>query len=206
MWPRCACRWSEVTRRLELWVQLMELNEAGEFTTVDVVPAKDVRTGGIFQLRQVSAQIYQNIWFHSELMKLHWCQRSVCVTAVVLSMNDSPVNLYLKGQSRRIQVEVRSVPDSGTMPLIPASILSVSIGDVKVQPVRPSRGGESHWVRRKSVVDIWGAKWNVLCVCVCESDVFPQTPETFLYVVWFFNSSLLEISGCGWRNGQLPSK
>uniref|UniRef100_A0A671XMH1 Kinesin family member 13B n=1 Tax=Sparus aurata TaxID=8175 RepID=A0A671XMH1_SPAAU len=100
-------RWSEVTRRLELWVQLMELNEAGEFTTVDVVPAKDVRTGGIFQLRQ--------------------------------------------GQSRRIQVEVRSVPDSGTMPLIPASILSVSIGDVKVQPVRPSRGGESHWVRRKSV-------------------------------------------------------
>uniref|UniRef100_A0A671XFR5 Kinesin family member 13B n=1 Tax=Sparus aurata TaxID=8175 RepID=A0A671XFR5_SPAAU len=83
-------RWSEVTRRLELWVQLMELNEAGEFTTVDVVPAKDVRTGGIFQLRQ--------------------------------------------GQSRRIQVEVRSVPDSGTMPLIPASILSVSIGDVKVQP------------------------------------------------------------------------
>lgn len=69
-------------------------------------------------------------------------------------INDSPVNLYLKGQSRRIQVEVRSVPDSGTMPLIPASILSVSIGDVKVQPVRPSRGGESHWVRRKSVVDI----------------------------------------------------
>lgn len=69
-------------------------------------------------------------------------------------MNDSPVNLYLKGQSRRIQVEVRSVPDSGTMPLIPASILSVSIGDVKVQPVRPSSGGESHWVRRKSVIDI----------------------------------------------------
>ncbi|XP_036942689.1 kinesin-like protein KIF13B isoform X5 [Acanthopagrus latus] len=89
-------RWSEVTRRLELWVQLMELNEAGEFTAVDVVPAKDVRTGGIFQLRQ--------------------------------------------GQSRRIQVEVRSVPDSGTMPLIPASILSVSIGDVKVQLVRP--GGD----------------------------------------------------------------
>lgn len=52
--PRCICRWSEVTRRLELWVQLMELNEAGEFTAVEVLPAKDVRTGGIFQLRQVS--------------------------------------------------------------------------------------------------------------------------------------------------------
>lgn len=46
-------RWSEVTRRLELWVQLRELNEAGEFTAVEVLPAKDVRTGGAFQLRQV---------------------------------------------------------------------------------------------------------------------------------------------------------
>uniref|UniRef100_A0A669E804 Kinesin family member 13B n=1 Tax=Oreochromis niloticus TaxID=8128 RepID=A0A669E804_ORENI len=84
-------RWSEVTRQLELWVKVMELNEAGEFTAVEVVPAKDVRTGGIFQLRQ--------------------------------------------GQSRRVQVEVRPVPDSGTMPLVAASILSVSIGDVKVRQV-----------------------------------------------------------------------
>uniref|UniRef100_A0A667ZAM9 Kinesin family member 13B n=1 Tax=Myripristis murdjan TaxID=586833 RepID=A0A667ZAM9_9TELE len=88
-------RWSEVTRRLELWVQLLELNEVGEFTPVEVLPAKDVRTGGIFQLRQ--------------------------------------------GQSRRVQVEVRSVQDSGTMPLITASILSVSIGDIKIRQARPSR-------------------------------------------------------------------
>ncbi|RVE56001.1 hypothetical protein OJAV_G00231620 [Oryzias javanicus] len=85
-------RWSEVTRHLELWVQLMELNEAGEFTPVEVLPAGDVRTGGIFQLKQ--------------------------------------------GQSRRIRVGVHSVPDSGTMPLITASILSVSVGDVRVQQVR----------------------------------------------------------------------
>lgn len=52
---------------------------------------------------------------------------------------------FLQGQSRRVQVEVRSVPDSGTMPLIAASILSVSIGDVKVRQARPSRGGD--WVR-----------------------------------------------------------
>lgn len=43
-----------MTRQLELWVQLMELNEAGEFAAVEVLPAKDIRTGGIFQLRQVS--------------------------------------------------------------------------------------------------------------------------------------------------------
>lgn len=51
-------RWSEVTRRLELWVQLRELNEAGEFTAVEVLPAKDVRTGGAFQLRQVQRGLH----------------------------------------------------------------------------------------------------------------------------------------------------
>ncbi|XP_047243681.1 kinesin-like protein KIF13B isoform X4 [Girardinichthys multiradiatus] len=88
-------RWSEVTRRLELWVQLMELNETGDFTAVEVLPAKDVRTGGVFQLKQ--------------------------------------------GQSHRVRVEVRPVPDSGTMPLITASILSVSVGDVKVRQMRISK-------------------------------------------------------------------
>uniref|UniRef100_A0A3P9GYX6 Kinesin family member 13Bb n=1 Tax=Oryzias latipes TaxID=8090 RepID=A0A3P9GYX6_ORYLA len=88
-------RWSEVTRHLELWVQLMELTEAGEFTPVEVLPAGDVRTGGIFQLKQ--------------------------------------------GQSRRIRVGLHSVPDSGTMPLIAASILSVSVGDIRVQQVRHTK-------------------------------------------------------------------
>ncbi|CDR18257.1 unnamed protein product [Oncorhynchus mykiss] len=50
----CVSRWSEVTRRLDLWVQVLELNDAGEFTPVEVLPPKDVRTGGIFQLRQVA--------------------------------------------------------------------------------------------------------------------------------------------------------
>uniref|UniRef100_A0A8C3KSG5 Kinesin family member 13B n=1 Tax=Calidris pygmaea TaxID=425635 RepID=A0A8C3KSG5_9CHAR len=77
-------RWSEVTRKVELWVQILELNENGEYCPVEVTPAKDVCTGGIFQLRQ--------------------------------------------GQSRRIQVEVRSVQESGTLPLMEESILSVGIG------------------------------------------------------------------------------
>nr|XP_046261402.1 kinesin-like protein KIF13B isoform X2 [Scatophagus argus] len=82
-------RWSEVTRRLELWIQILEINENGDFVPVEVVPAKDVRTGGIFQLRQ--------------------------------------------GQSRRIQVDVRSVQDSGTMPLITEIVLAVSVGCVEIR-------------------------------------------------------------------------
>lgn len=54
----CVCwsclRWSEVMRRLELWVQVLELNEGGELVPVEVTPSKEVRTGGVFQLRQVS--------------------------------------------------------------------------------------------------------------------------------------------------------
>ncbi|XP_026778411.3 kinesin-like protein KIF13B [Pangasianodon hypophthalmus] len=83
-------KWSEVMRRLELWVQVLELNEGGEFVPVEVTPTKEVRTGGVFQLRQ--------------------------------------------GQSRRIQVEVRSVPNSGTMPLMAECVLSVHVGNVEVQP------------------------------------------------------------------------
>lgn len=46
-----------MTRRLELWVQILELNDAGEFVPVEVQPAKDVCTGGIFQLKQVCVGI-----------------------------------------------------------------------------------------------------------------------------------------------------
>ncbi|KAG7316441.1 hypothetical protein KOW79_019982 [Hemibagrus wyckioides] len=84
-------KWSEVMKRLELWVQVLELNETGEFVPVEVTPAKEVRTGGVFQLRQ--------------------------------------------GQSRRIQVEVRSVLDSGTMPLMAECVLSVHVGNVEVQSI-----------------------------------------------------------------------
>uniref|UniRef100_A0A8I3WVV4 Kinesin family member 13B n=1 Tax=Callithrix jacchus TaxID=9483 RepID=A0A8I3WVV4_CALJA len=45
-------RWSEVTRKLEFWVQILEQNENGEYCPVEVISAKDVPTGGIFQLRQ----------------------------------------------------------------------------------------------------------------------------------------------------------
>ncbi|KAJ3606514.1 hypothetical protein NHX12_026035 [Muraenolepis orangiensis] len=82
-------------------IELMELSGDGEFSPVEVVPARDVQTGGVFQLQQ--------------------------------------------GQSRRVCVEVRGVPDSGTMPLIAASILSVAIGDVKVCKTRPSRANQSQW-------------------------------------------------------------
>uniref|UniRef100_A0A7N8XYJ3 Kinesin family member 13Ba n=1 Tax=Mastacembelus armatus TaxID=205130 RepID=A0A7N8XYJ3_9TELE len=91
-------RWSEVTRRLELWIQILEINENGDFVPVEVVPARDVRTGGIFQLRQ--------------------------------------------GQSRRVQIDVRSVQDSGTMPLIAEIVLAVSVGCVEIRNSTANQEGD----------------------------------------------------------------
>ncbi|XP_051575077.1 kinesin-like protein KIF13A isoform X1 [Myxocyprinus asiaticus] len=45
-------RWSEVSRRVELWVSVQELNEQGEYSPVELHPNKDTSTGGVFQLRQ----------------------------------------------------------------------------------------------------------------------------------------------------------
>ncbi|XP_054432007.1 kinesin-like protein KIF13B [Pteronotus mesoamericanus] len=91
-------RWSEVTRKMEFWVQILEQNENGEYCPVEVISAKDVPTGGIFQLRQ--------------------------------------------GQSRRVQVEVKTVQESGTLPLMEECILSVGIGCVKVRALRSPKTQE----------------------------------------------------------------
>ncbi|KAL1139626.1 hypothetical protein AAG570_006606 [Ranatra chinensis] len=47
-----ADRWSELKRKLELWVEILELNDAGEYCGVEVVPRNDILTGGVYQLRQ----------------------------------------------------------------------------------------------------------------------------------------------------------
>lgn len=44
--------WNGVTRRIELWVEIKELNENGDYESVEVTNG-DVATGGIYQLKQV---------------------------------------------------------------------------------------------------------------------------------------------------------
>ena len=82
-------RWSELTRKIELWVEIQELNEQGEYSPVEVITKPDILTGGIYQLRQ--------------------------------------------GQQRRIQVRVKPVQNSGTLPIICQSIVSIAIGSVSMR-------------------------------------------------------------------------
>lgn len=57
----------------------------------------------------------------------------------------------LQGQSRRVQVEVRSVQDSGTMPLIAEIVLGVSIGCVEIKQMRPAKGNDAQQVQYKTL-------------------------------------------------------
>ncbi|XP_072460031.1 kinesin-like protein KIF13A isoform X3 [Notamacropus eugenii] len=93
-------RWNEVTRRIEMWISILELNEMGEYAAVELHQAKDVNTGGVFQLRQ--------------------------------------------GHSRRVQVTVKPVQQSGTLPLMVEAILSVSIGCVTARSTKLQRGLDSY--------------------------------------------------------------
>lgn len=81
-----ADRWSELTRKIELWVEIQEVNDAGDYAPVEVLPRPDIQTGGVYQLRQ--------------------------------------------GQQRRVLVEVRPVHNSGTLPIICQSIVTIAVGSV----------------------------------------------------------------------------
>ncbi|XP_070533072.1 kinesin-like protein KIF13A isoform X2 [Ptychodera flava] len=47
-----ADRWGELTRKIELWLEVLELNEQGEYFPVECQTRPEVLTGGVFQLRQ----------------------------------------------------------------------------------------------------------------------------------------------------------
>lgn len=81
-----ADRWSELSRKIELWVEIHELNDQGDYSPVEVSNKFDIPTGGIYQLRQ--------------------------------------------GQQRRIQVRVKPVQNSGTLPIICQSIIKIEVGSV----------------------------------------------------------------------------
>jgi len=46
-----ADKWREVSRRIELWVDIQELSDTGDYTSVEVSP-RDCLSGGVYQLRQ----------------------------------------------------------------------------------------------------------------------------------------------------------
>ncbi|ELT98482.1 hypothetical protein CAPTEDRAFT_225292 [Capitella teleta] len=52
-------RWDELTRKMELCVEIHELSEQGEYAPVEVMQRTEVLTGGVYQLRQKGLDSYQ---------------------------------------------------------------------------------------------------------------------------------------------------
>ncbi|XP_071956300.1 kinesin-like protein KIF13A isoform X3 [Antedon mediterranea] len=47
-----ADRWKELTHKVEMWVEIQELNEQGDYVSVECTQRPDILSGGVFQLRQ----------------------------------------------------------------------------------------------------------------------------------------------------------
>ncbi|XP_020610321.1 kinesin-like protein KIF13B [Orbicella faveolata] len=45
-------RWSELLRKIHVWVEILEINDQGVYSPVELHIQKDNQTGGVFQLRQ----------------------------------------------------------------------------------------------------------------------------------------------------------
>uniref|UniRef100_A0A4W5LB15 Kinesin family member 13B n=1 Tax=Hucho hucho TaxID=62062 RepID=A0A4W5LB15_9TELE len=66
-----------------------------------------------------------------------WHGKGTCIVKATMLKN--PPGYKINGQSRRLQVEVKSVQDSGTMPLIAEVLLAVSVGCVEIRQTRQER-------------------------------------------------------------------
>ena len=46
-------RWSDLVQSLQLWVEVQEINDYGQYSPVTVLQREDVAVGGVVQLKQV---------------------------------------------------------------------------------------------------------------------------------------------------------
>lgn len=148
-----------------MWVSILELNELGEYAAVELHQAKDVNTGGIFQLRQVlrlflfvscflSVPLVPSFWEFSHYLSLYLQFLPLLYPLPLplpIPMLGTPfcmAPLPLQGHSRRVEVTVKPVQHSGTLPLMAEAILSVSIGCVTARSTKLQRGLDSYQVRQ----------------------------------------------------------
>ena len=133
-------RWNDVIRRVELWVDIMELNDQGEYVPVEIQSKADVRTGGVYQIRQVLLNLSFTFSSSTSLSLSLSPSPSLSVTvfvchslslSLVCSSFSCVMSLFpFQGQSRRIMVKVVPIPNSGNGPLVCDSISSMSVGSV----------------------------------------------------------------------------
>lgn len=127
-----------MSRRIELWISIQELNEQGEYASVELHPGKDISTGGVFQLRQVK-KTKQNK------------KRLTAFMFQIVGGSATASVCFTQGHSRRLQVCVKPVQNSGTLPLLVEAVLSVSIGCVSARSTKLQRPLDSYQVCESTI-------------------------------------------------------
>ncbi|VDL89353.1 unnamed protein product [Schistocephalus solidus] len=110
---RLAEEWLKLQRRIDLWVAIEELTEDGTYKKVSVTPAADVKTGGIYQLRQGLNRRIRIFVRANELTKK---ERGVlpveCEAVTQVSVGCISRISYEPGSSADGTARLRSSPDS----------------------------------------------------------------------------------------------
>lgn len=136
-----ADRWSEVTRKLELSVEIQELNSSGEYEPVEVQVKPDIYCGGIYQLRQVRSQYATLISLHPPRWVVLWPIK--CSTV-------------FQGFSRRVMVKAKPLNSSGSLPLTVDAITGVSMGGICVRSCT-HKGLDSY---QEDGLSLLRSRWN----------------------------------------------
>ena len=97
--------WRDVKRHVQYSVEIQELNSAGQWTPVEIDPVPGVLTGGVYRLKQVSSSL----------------------TLPTRKMS----KFSFKGQTKRLAVQLRVLPQPSTLPLTIENIQTVRIGSIE---------------------------------------------------------------------------
>ncbi|GBP92325.1 Kinesin-like protein KIF13A, partial [Eumeta japonica] len=135
-----ADRWAELTRKIELWVEIHELNEQGEYAPVERVRVSVAHSTFINLLSSILPPS-QILFLPARRLtgdsfgdcKCPWTSLITYSVVTRADMLTGGVYQLRQGQQRRIAVRVRPAQNSGTLPIICQSIISVEVGSVTVR-------------------------------------------------------------------------
>lgn len=121
-WIAIHFRWEEVAKHLKLDVNIQELGDNGEYAPIEIAPKPDVSSIGVFQLKQVRINCHFSL--DIKLSFLDFISNRFIWRSFVIILFST------QGQSRRIEVRISPVQNSGTLPLICEGIAAVYAGSV----------------------------------------------------------------------------
>lgn len=105
-----SCRWSDLTRYLDVCVEMMELNDQGEYVAVEIQSKPDVPTGGVLMIRQgqsrrINVSVRPVVGFGNSPLKCDHIS-SVAVGSMYLrNRYDEPLDSYQTIDLERLRLK-----------------------------------------------------------------------------------------------------